>query len=194
MTAKLTSIINSIFPLSNNSIKEILDIVTYCEIDNGMVFIEKDKRNRSEYFLIDGICRSFLLSPEGEEITISFFNKGSILSPYVTRTINGIASINFQALTDVTIGKMDASKFEELMVNNLDIREFGNMVLKIELQKKVQKEINFASLTAMERLQIFRKDYPGFENIVPHPNISSFLGITNVSLSRLRKKRDKPAF
>lgn len=190
MTAELKNIIDSIYPLHSNSLKEISEIVSYHEINNGKVFLEKGKRNRSEYFLIKGICRSFLLSPDGEEITISFFNTGSILSPYVTRTINGITNINFQTLTDVTIGEMDASKFEELMVKNLDIREFGNMVLKIELQKKVQKEINLASLTAMERLKIFRKEYPGFENIVAHPTISSFLGITNVSLSRLRKNKD----
>lgn len=189
MTADLKHIISSIFPLSISSIKEISDIVSYREVKSGTVFLEKDKRNNNEYFLIKGICRSFLLSPDGEEMTISFFNTGSILSPYVTRTINGINSINFQALTDITIGEMNASKFEDLMVYNLDIREFGNMVLKIELQKKVQKEINLASRTAMERLQIFRKDYPGFENIVAHPTISTFLGITNVSLSRLRKNK-----
>ena len=190
MRADLIRIIKSIIPLSDTSIKEISDIVSFNNIKSGKIFLEKDKRNKSEYFLIKGICRSFLLSPDGDEITISFFNTGSILSPYVTRTINGIANMNFQALTDVTVGEMDALKFEELMVNNLDIREFGNMVLKIELQRKVQKEINLASLTAIERLHIFRKDYPGFENIVSHPTISSFLGITNVSLSRLRKNKN----
>lgn len=190
MTTEIENIINAIFPINNTSIKKISDIVSYRNIQNGTVFLEKNKRNKCEYFLIKGICRSFLLSPDGEEITISFFNSSSILSPYVTRTINGITNINFQALTDVTIGEMNAAKFEDLMVNDLDIREFGNMVLKIELQKKVQKEINLASLTAKERLHIFRKEYPGFENIVPHPTISTFLGITNVSLSRLRKNKE----
>lgn len=189
MIEDLKKIIDIIYPLNSNSLQEISQIVSYQKINNGSVFIEKGKRNNSEYFLIKGICRSFLLSPDGEEITISFFNSGSIISPYVTRTLNGFTNINFQTLTDVVIGKMDSSKFEELMVKNLDIREFGNMVLKIELQKKVQKEINLASLTAMERLKIFRKDFPGFENIVPHPTIASFLGITNVSLSRLRKNK-----
>lgn len=187
MINDLKKIINSIFPLSDSSIKKISEIVSFKELKTGSIFIEKDKPTRCEYFLLSGICRSFILNPEGEEITISFFNKGSILSPFVTRTISGISTLNFQALTDITIGEMDAVKFEEFMVNNLDIREFGNMVLKTELHKKVKKEMNLASLTAKERLQIFRKDYPGFENFVPHSAIASFLGITNVSLSRLRK-------
>lgn len=184
---ELKDIINSILAISDASMDQISAILDNKEIASGTIFLEKGKRNQSEYFLIDGICRSYLLDPDGNEITISFFNTGSVLSPYVSRTINGILNLNFQALTAITIGVIDALKFEDLMVNNLEIREFGNMVLKLELQKKVKKEINQASLTAIERLQIFRKDYPGFENIVPHSTISTFLGITNVSLSRLRR-------
>jgi CRP-like cAMP-binding protein len=131
---ELKDIINSILPLSDISINEISGLVNYREIKNGNVFLEKGKRNQSEYFLLKGICRSFLLNPDGDEITISFFNTGSVLSPYVTRTIEGISNINIQSLTDIIIGEMDACKFEELMVNFLEIREFGNMVLKMELQ------------------------------------------------------------
>ena len=139
--------------------------------------------------MLDGICRSFLLNPEGEKVTISFFAENSILSPFTTRTQNGRSSINFEALTAVKLGEMDAQAFEQLMVENLEIREFGNTVLRNELRDKVEKEIGMASLTAKERLINFREKYPGLENLIPHPTISSYLGITNISLSRLRNKR-----
>ena len=74
------------------------------------------------------------------------------------------------------------------MVNHMDTREFGNMVLKIELQNKVDKEIGHASLTARERLLKFREQFSLLENLVPHTTIASYLGITNISLSRLRKE------
>ena len=74
------------------------------------------------------------------------------------------------------------------MVDHLDTREFGNMVLKLELQNKVEKEIGHASLTAKDRLLKFREKYPLLENLVPHTTIATYLGITNISLSRLRKE------
>ncbi|NQZ74523.1 MAG: Crp/Fnr family transcriptional regulator [Ekhidna sp.] len=186
---ELSDIIQSIYPLGSRSTKDVLSITTEKQIASKERFIEKGKRNQSEYFLMDGICRSFLLSPEGEEITLSFFNAGSVLSPYVTRTQNDRSLLNFEALTDITIAEMNAGEFLELMVKDVETREFGNMVLRMELQKKAMKEIYMASLTARERLQRFREEYPGFENMIPHPIIATYLGITNVSLSRLRKER-----
>jgi hypothetical protein len=102
--------------------------------------------------------------------------------------VNEISNLNFQASTDIRVGIMDASIFLDLMVDHLDIRDFGNMVLKMELQNKVEKEIGHASLTAKERLLRFRDEFPLLENLVPHHSIATYLGITNISLSRLRKE------
>ena len=186
---ELKKIIRSILSIGERSIQDIIQITEIKTFESGKRFIERGKRNASEYFLIDGVCRSFLLSPEGEEITISFFNTGTVLSPYVTRTQNERSVMNFEALTNITVGEMSEQAFLELMIADVETREFGNMVLRTELMKKVQKEIHMASLTAKDRLRIFREEFPGFENIVPHPMIATYLGITNVSLSRLRKDR-----
>lgn len=184
----IEEIIKSIHPLSIDSTNQVVELVEFQYYKKGSCFIERGKRNSYEYFLLDGVCRSFVLDPDGEEITISFFNAGTVLSPFVTRTVNEISNLNFQASTDIKVGIMDASRFLDLMVDHLDIRDFGNMVLKIELQKKVEKEIGHASLTAKERLLRFRDEFPLLENLVPHSSIATYLGITNISLSRLRKE------
>ena len=181
------NIISSLLPISSKSLKCITDIVEYVELDREEVFITEKLHNNQEYFVINGVCKSYLLNPDGEEITISFFTNGNILSPHTTRTISGKSSLNFKTLTDVKLGVMDASKFENLMVENLEIREFGNTVLRNELKLKVEKEINMASLSAKDRLIRFREQYPSLENEVPHTDIATYLGITNISLSRLRR-------
>jgi len=181
-------IILNISPMSEASLEAIIGLVDFIEYPRGEIFVEKSKRNSYEYFVLEGVCRSFLLNPEGEEITISFFSENTIISPFTTRTSNGFSNLNFQALTPLKIGVMDASRFEELMVENLEIREFGNSVLRNELNQKVEKEIGMASMTAKERLLKFREHFPLLENLVPHTTISTYLGITNISLSRLRNE------
>jgi len=185
---RIAEIFNATYPVSVDSLNKVIDIAEYDEYHKGTGFIEIGKRDYNEYFLLDGICRSFVLNPDGEEITIAFYKPGSVLSPWVTRTVEGISNLNFQALTDIHVGILKASVFLDLMVEHLDIREFGNTVLKLELKRKVDKELRQASLTARERLWKFREEYAMLENLVPHTTIATYLGITNISLSRLRKE------
>ena len=182
------SIINKVSTVSEGSLDLVSDLIIIEAYEKGDVFIDRGKKNNKEYFVYEGVCRSFLLSPEGEEVTISFFLEGGVLSPNITRTANQISHLNFQALTKMTVASLNADKFQQLMINHLDIRGFGNGVLQNELLAKVEKEIALASLTAKERLILFREKYHFLENLISHADIASYLGITNISLSRLRRE------
>lgn len=183
----IKKIVNSIHPISKKSLEEINALIKLEDWKKGEIFIKRNKRNIKEYFLLEGICRSYLINPNGDEITITFFMDNSILSPYTTRTQKEVSLLNFEALTDAKLASFNANEFEKLMINNIEIRAFGNAVLRKELSQKVDKEIGLLSLAAKDRLQQFREQFPMLENLIPHPIIASYLGITNVSLSRLRK-------
>jgi CRP-like cAMP-binding protein len=158
-------------------------------VDKGDTFIELGKRNGHEYILQNGIVRSYLLNQAGNEVTLSFFEGPAVLSPVLTRTVAGRSLLNFHALTSCHLAVLEAPAFERLIEEDLQVRAFANDVLRRELLQKVHKEIGLSAHSAAERLDQFRKQYPTFENNVPHPMIASYLGITNVSLSRLRKRQ-----
>ena len=184
----IKEIVNSFYPISRKSLEEINALIRLEDWKKGETFIKRNKRNTKEYFLLEGVCRSYLLSPNGNAITITFFTDNSILSPHTTRSQKDFSLLNFEALTDIKLASFNAKEFGKLMVNNIEIREFGNSVLRKELSQKVDKEIGLVSLAAKERLQKLREQFPMLENLVPRSVIASYLGITNVSLSRLRKK------
>ena len=125
---------------------------------------------------------------EGEEINTAFYHGPGIVAPYLTRNVNDAHLVNFQTITPCTRFLFDAEKFSHLIRNHPDIREFAYQVVENELRFKATKEIYFTSKSASERLQFFRKTYPGLENRIPLHHIASFLGITIVSLSRLHSQ------
>ncbi|WP_139957970.1 Crp/Fnr family transcriptional regulator [Flavicella sediminum] len=182
------NIINEVCPISELAFEAIEKYLEFESYAKGADFISLNKENDKEYFMLKGICKSYLINPEGDEITISFYVENSILSPHSIRTSNMKANQYFKALTNVELASINASKFEALMIENLEIRNFGNVVLQKELLSKVDKEIGLASLSAKDRLLKFRRKYKMLENLIPHGAIASYLGITNVSLSRLRKE------
>ncbi len=186
MKGSIRPIIEAVTPLSKPSIEKIEELATFVQLKKGAIISAVGQSNQLGYFVIEGICKSFLSTPEGEDVTISFFMPGSIVSPSTTRIQAGKSVLNIRALTDMLMATMDAEAFEDLMVNDLEIRNFGNAVLRNELMEKVQKEIAMASMKGKDRLQLLRKKFPNIENLVPHADIASYLGITTISLSRLR--------
>lgn len=184
----IKELFNKILPLSEVSFSKLKTIFNSVSIKKDEVFIKINQKNNSEYFIETGFARSFLVNPEGEEITLSFYKSGNALSPHITRTKLNKSLLNFQALTSVELIEFDADQFLNLMIENLEIRNLGNAILLNELISKTEKEMALASLTAKERLIGFRSEFGILENLIAHPIISSYLGITNVSLSRLRNE------
>lgn len=187
MKDTVKKIINSVYPISDNAFRKVENLLepeTFCKDET---FIFRNKRNEKEYFILSGIAKNYLINPDGDEVTISFFMENSILSPFSTRTSKSISIFYFKALTDIELVSINAKLFEQLMIDDIEIRNFANTVLQNELMSKVEKEIGLVTLTAKERLIEFRKNYQILENLIPHKDIASYLGITNISLSRLRK-------
>src|SRR5688572_15531105 len=181
-------ILNSISSISEKSFNELESIFNLISVNKDEIFIQIGKKNNSEYIIVNGFCRSFLINPEGEETTLSFYKNKSVLSPHIIRTKNQFSLLNYQALTELELIEFDSDKFLSLMIENMEIRNLGNTILLNELIAKTGREIALASLTAKERLVNFRNDYIILENLIAHPIIASYLGITNVSLSRLRSE------
>jgi muramidase (phage lysozyme) len=57
--------------------------------------------------------------------------------------------------------------------------------------KKFEKELQLLTMTAAERYQLLQKQYPELQQLVPSYHIASYLGITPISLSRIRAQKNK---
>lgn len=68
----LSEIINSIYPISLISIKAIEDLVKSSSFQKKEIIVKKGLHNNEEYFVLDGIVRSDILNPQGEEVTYLF--------------------------------------------------------------------------------------------------------------------------
>lgn len=185
---ELVHILVSNFKLPEPAAVGLSSIVTSSTLKKGETFVKVEQSNQSEYLVAEGICQSFITNLSGKEVTLSFFTEGSAVSPNLIRTINNKSIVNLRALTEVQLLTFKSIDLANLMNTSRAVEVWANGVLQSELLQKVKKEINQNSLSAKERLLEFRAQYPALENKIPHIYIASYLGISNVSLSRLRKR------
>lgn len=186
MEQTVKEIIQAIFPISSDSMQLILNALTFETIAEHDILFKANRINQKEYFVLKGVLHSYATNPHDEESSISFYDEGSIIIPHTVRSKDDISIMNAKALCACEVASIDSSFFEQLMIEKVDIRLFGNTVMRQELLRKTEKEINLASLSAKERLIRFRTDYPNLENKIQQTHIASYLGITPISLSRLR--------
>ena len=174
--------------MSRNSLELLAGHCTILEPDKQQTFIRQGLANGQEYFLLDGLVRSFASSDLHDDVTLYFYGPQSVLPPHTTRTANGLSTLNYESLTSCVLAAIPADVFSRLMRENTEIYRFAHTVLERELQAKTRKEIGMAVLPARDRLLELRAIFPALENWVAHAHIASYLGITQVSLSRLRKE------
>jgi CRP-like cAMP-binding protein len=138
--------------------------------------------------VLEGRFFSRICDPEGREVCVGFHVGPGIVTPTIARTRGGVSLVSIEAITDATLARIDAPLLTELMLDCLPVRDWANGVLRETLGAKADREWCLAALGGADRLTWFRETFPGYEAVFPHVYIASFLGMTPVTLSRLRRR------
>ena len=138
------------------------------------------------YFLMRGLLRGFLLDAKGREVTDCFvYTHGT---PVVSSIDLGEPSlICIEALEDSELISIPFSVVLPLVGSNLELITLYNRLLSNSLKMHWENKTVLAQCAAAERYQWFLKNYPVLIDRINHRYIASFLGMTPVSLSRVRK-------
>ncbi len=159
----------------------------------GVEHVEKGRRIATqgepeprEHIILDGRAASLITDPEGRAVCVGFHVGPCVVTPNVARTRQGTSLVSIDVVADALVAQMDSRALTELMVASEPIREWANGILQQELARKTDREWCLAALGGADRLAWFRRDFPRHEGLFGHYLIASFLGITPVTLSRLR--------
>ena len=191
MTDKLYELLNDYGITSTFSKQLFTDKSTIREYSKIKHIFVEGKKNDLEYLLISGVLHRFNYSDKGDIVTTGFYMPQSVITPHFARTNKGKSIFNLQTLTEAVVAEIPVKELDNLRYNNKEYHEFGQRILEAELSQTYFNELVFRSYSAKERLLTLRKQFQNLENLIPHNIISSYLGITNVSFSRLRNELNK---
>jgi hypothetical protein len=179
--------IDKLSPITQQIWEELKTIIYPRELKKEEYIVKENQKYNHEIFVHQGIVRGFYCSNKGDEFNVSFYQDKEIVCPWFARTKSGKSNINLQTIIPATIFEMDQNALKALRHKYLELFLYGSLVVEIELARKTQHEIFLLVKNAAERYRVFHKIYPHLENKISQFHIASFLGITPVSLSRLRK-------
>lgn len=173
--------------VSQEKAEEIAAQFFYKSFLKSNLFLTERQISNEYLFLEKGSMRSFAYDINGNEVTTAFHIAGHVVfevSSFFNRTAS---KENIEALTDCSGWYITYEQLNNLFHSMPDFRDFGRSILVKGFASLKVRMLSMITETAEERYCNLLKTSPEIFQVAPLKHIASYLGITDTSLSRIRK-------
>lgn len=190
MATTTTSFFDSIAPfvaLSTEGRRTLLSLMKKEFLPKGHVLVLCGDICRSVYYIEKGLARTFYLK-DGKEVTDRFRAENSFtcsMSGYVTNTPDGR---QIELLEDSVLWSLPYTELEKLYDTYHEIERLGRYLITQEMVEMHRRLTELQFMPAQERYNNLLAANPWLLQRVSLGHISSYLGITQETLSRIRAK------
>lgn len=155
----------------------------------GEHFVQAGEYRPEVALVISGACRLYYPRPDGEERTTYFFFENHLMADYPGCLTGRPSQFSIQALTDTDLVVFDYAVLRRLYDEVPVYERFGRLVAEYHLlgtdarlaeQLLLSPEERYRALLASGKTKILER--------VPQHLVANYLGITPVSLSRIRAR------
>ncbi|GGH61317.1 CRP-like cAMP-binding protein [Filimonas zeae] len=186
----MEELVNYILQFGNLNRQQI-DFITgkakTLELHKDEYFSEAGKIPRSVGFILEGVVRFCYYNNKGEEITHSFVDENNFVSDQQRFEAQVVASEYIQAVTDCKLLVFSKKDWDEIGNTIVGWDAITGLILKNCLLKTIERRSPLVSEDATTRYLSFIEQFPGLVNRIPLSYVASYLGMTQQSLSRIRK-------
>ncbi|WP_028665014.1 Crp/Fnr family transcriptional regulator [Runella zeae] len=152
------------------------------------ILINEGEVCRYLWFLEKGAVKAYE-NCEGEYRTTHFFTDGSFITNYMSVISKQPSDIIFKAVETCELLKIPYNRLEQLYNSNHKLEHIGRVMAELQFIAEFQLRRLHLTMDALERYEYLETRQPEVFVRFALKDIASFLGITPVSLSRLRKYR-----
>ena len=139
------------------------------------------------YFMEAGFARSYVIDLDGNDISTKFFSSTDIIIDWHSYFLKTKCRENVQAISPCTAWKISFENFMKLF-HIESFREVGRTRLVNNYFELKTHSVSVIADPAKERYLNLLKTKPDIVQNVPLKQIATYLGITDTSLSRIRKE------
>ena len=178
-------LLENIYPLPDTSKELLKKSITEVKYKKGHILLRADKIEKNIYFIKKGVARAYSYK-DNDEITFWFGKEGDTIISMKSYIANQKGYENVELLEDCELYKLKTTVLQRLFENDIHIANWGRRFAEKELIKTEDRLISRQVRTATERYKELLKNSPDIVQRVQLGHIASYLGITQVSLSRIR--------
>lgn len=167
---------------------EFLHLFKKQQIPARTILLREGKISQKAFYIEKG-CIRLWFNNNGKEVTFQFFFEGEAVSSIESFNTNQPSLFNIETVEPCIIRAIAKKDFKQIVNNSPEISK--------DIQKHIFERLVFYQKLFLSRIkdnpqkryEELIKTYPKILQRIPQHYIASYLGITPVSLSRIRNRR-----
>lgn len=174
--------------VANNVAVEIAAAFSPKEIMKNDFLLKEGKINDEYFYLEEGFMRAFAHDTNGDDVTTNFYSSGQVVFEVFSFFNRVPSKENIVASEDCSGWVITYEQLNHLFHSLPQFREFGRSVLVKGFSSLKNRMLSHITETAEQRYEALLKTNPEIFHHAQLKHIASYLGITDTSLSRIRKE------
>ena len=177
-------------PVRKKELTELGGLFAQREYLRKKIIVMAGERWDRAFFIHRGIIRLYYTDREGREFNKDFFREGQLLWPVAPSARKNASLFSIAAVEDITVSVCRFASFHSWLADHSYWEKFALPYAESFAEEKFLREYEFLMNPAAKRFQNFCTRHPDLARRIPDYHLASYLGITNVSLSRIKKSTD----
>lgn len=155
----------------------------------GDIIIHQENSDKTLFYIRKGMVRSFARQPLEEEVTFQLYPEKNVFGNIHAILFDEPSKFTFQAIEPTNVYRINQRVLMEITSNDPNLVTFNSSMIGHRLLKRsFQRLQTFVFLSPEERYIQYLHDFPNVVNRAPDKYTAHVLGITPVSLSRIRNR------
>ena len=180
--------VNALSPLSEEASNDVSSCIHKKSVQKGELIHSLGKICRHLFFIEKGLVKHFYYYNDNQYV-LRFFEENHFFIATDSFFLNLPAEYSTMALEDSIIYYLEYSDFERLCKTHHSFESFARKFTSIVAYTAISNLKNLLYLDATERYAKFIEQYGHLQQRISLGDTAGYLGISQVSLSRIRSKK-----
>ncbi|WP_427160906.1 Crp/Fnr family transcriptional regulator [Aliinostoc sp. HNIBRCY26] len=184
---RLSSVLQTLVEMPADELAKLNSVFQEITLNTGEFLVRTGEIPSRIAFVVSGLLRLYYVNSAGSEFTKSFCPENHFVTAYGALILQQPANFFIEAIEDSLLLVIDYSQYLQLCAGNSCWQEINHKLIEALFLKKEKREAELLLDDATTRYKTFLQEYPNLDQRVKQYHIASYLGISPVSLSRIRK-------
>ena len=173
--------------LSTEAFEELEAQLAIVDYKKGDVLLSQGAHDMEQYFVLDGILKRVVASPEGKEMILRFAKEDDMDTSYAAWKLRTPAPYSIRAVTKAQIAKLPLPQWAQFLDAHPDLKDDFEYEVMHLMSEVMAHTITLHLLDAPGRVHRFVRKHSDLAERVPKKELASYLNLSAETLSRLKQ-------